>query len=161
MKDIVVGIVVIAVVVTTALIYKNLKSPKTLPKVIDSTSKQDFMNEFNMEIPDDLDSVELKDVTGGMGRGIATRKFEGTFTHTVLADLPDLETGFYEGWLVRGEVGNSNFGFISTGKLKVAKGGFLLEFSSGTDYSDYGGVVVTEELIFDKTPEIHILEGSF
>lgn len=164
--DVVTGIIVIAVVVTSGLIYKNLKSPKTLPTTPPSVIKEEMVEEFNFDIPDDVETADLIDVTGGTGKGIATRKYEnGTFTHAVLADLTDLnlETGsdFYEGWLVRGNVGDSNFSFISTGKMRIAKGGYLLEFSSSTDYSDYTGVVITLETIFDKTPEAHVLEGSF
>jgi hypothetical protein len=95
--------------------------------------------------------------------GIATRKQEnGTFIHVVLADLPDPEEGsFYEGWLVRGEVGDTDFDFISTGKMILAKGGYLLEFESTTDYSDYPGVVITLEEAEDENPETHVLEGIF
>lgn len=155
-KDIVTGIIVIVVVVTAGLLYRNLKSPKTLPTTPPSAIKEEMVKEFNFDIPDDVETADLTDVTGGTGKGIATRKLEnGTFTHAVLADLADLETGFYEGWLVTGDK------FISTGKMRIAKGGYLLEFSSSTDYSDYTKVVITLETIFDETPEIHVLEGSF
>ena len=155
-RDIVTGIIVIAVVVTAGLVYRNLKSPKTLPTSTPSTTKEELTKGFNIEIPDDVESVELVGGVGVVGRGIATRKHEdGTFTHAILADLADLETGFYEGWLVKEDE------FISTGKLRIAKGGYLLEFSSNTDYSDYTGVVITKELNFDRLPEVHILEGSF
>ena len=58
-------------------------------------------------------------------------------------------------------MGDADFAFISTGPMSVAKGGYLLEFSSAIDYSDYKGVVITLEKVNDKTPETHILEGSF
>lgn len=155
-RDVIVGIIVIAAVVTAGLFYKNLKSPKTLPTPTPSTTKSDIQGMFNYQVPEDVESVELKDVSGGSSKAIATRKFEnGTFTHAVLADLPDLDKGFYEGWLVAGDK------YISTGKLRIAKGGYLLEFSSAIDYSDYPKVVITKELIDDQTPETHILEGSF
>ncbi len=74
----------------------------------------------------------------------------------VLADLPDPEKGsYYEGWLVKGD------SVISTGRMQIAKGGYLLEFNSNTDYSDHSEVVVTKEKTADKNPEEHILEGSF
>ena len=73
-----------------------------------------------------------------------------------MADLPDPQAGkFYEGWLVMGEK------VVSTGKFMIAKGGYLLEYESSTDYSDYNMVVVTLEQKDDKTPEVHILEGTF
>lgn len=161
-RDVVTGIIVIAVVITSGLIYKNLKSPKTLPTPFPSTTREDLTREFNFEIPEDVESIELVSVSGRSGRGIATRKYlpaqtgeGGTFTHAVLADLADLESGFYEGWLVMGDE------FISTGKMRIAKGGYLLEFSSSTDYSDYEEVVITLETVFDNLPETHVLEGSF
>ena len=155
-RDVVVGIIIIAVVVTAGLLYKNLKSPKALPTPSSSGTKEELQEMFNYQVPDDVDSVELSDVTGGSAKAIATRKYEnGLYTHAVLADLPDLDSGFYEGWLVMEDK------FISTGKLRIAKGGYLLEFSSSTDYSFYNKVVITKELINDQTPETHILEGSF
>lgn len=162
-KDVVVGIIIIAVVVTAALVYRNLKSPKSLPTPTTSPTIKEMVEGFNWEIPDDVESVELTDVSGGDGRAIATRKYVGgSFSHAVLADLADLSGGaFYEGWLVRGSEGDNNFHFISTGKMRIAKGGYLLEFSSPIDYSDYLGVVITKEFKDDKFPETHILEGSF
>lgn len=155
-RDVVVGIIVIAVVITAGLLYKNLKSPKVLPSPTTSPLMNELVQGFNYDIPDDVESTNLSDVSGGSAKAIATRKYEsGVFTHAVLADLPDLESGFYEGWLVMGEK------FISTGKLRIAKGGYLLEFNSNTDYSDYKKVVITKELKDDKLPETHILEGSF
>ena len=45
--------------------------------------------------------------------------------------------------------------------MRLAKGGYILEFSSTTDYSDHQQVVITHELVADATPEDHVLEGSF
>lgn len=156
-RDVVIGVIVIALVITAGLVYRNLKSEKTLPTPTPSTTNRDeIVKGFNYQIPEDVESIELKDVSGGLGRAIATRKYEnGTFIHAVLADLPDLEQGFYEGWLVLGDK------YISTGKLRIAKGGYLLEFESTTDYSAYNKVVITKELKDDQTPETHVLEGSF
>lgn len=157
-RDFVVGTIVIIIVVIAGLFYKNLKSPKSLPTPTPFSMKnEDAKGIYNFQIPEDVESTELKDVIGGDSRAIATRDFtDGLFTHAVLADIPDLEEGFYEGWLVK-----NDGKFISTGKLRVAKGGYLLEFSSTTDYSDYKKVVITKELKDDVTPEVHVLEGSF
>jgi len=62
---------------------------------------------------------------------------------------------------VRGRQGDENFAYISTGRLTLAKGGYMLEFESSRDYSEYSEVVVTLEAVDDKKPEKHILEGSF
>lgn len=108
-------------------------------------------------VPANADRAELTEVSGGQGIGEATRTFEnGTFSLTVMADLPDPAAGyFYQGWIVKDNT------YLSLGKLEAAKGGFLVNFTSFTNYSDYKKVVVTQEKVFDNTPETHILEGSF
>ncbi len=161
-RDVVIGFVVLVILIGGALWIRKAKNkvetPVPTPNITERISKT-----FNLEIPDDVDKAELTDVSGGDGSGVATRKFEtGIFSHAVLADLPEPTPGyFYEGWLVRGKVGDSNFSYFSTGKLGIAKGGYLLNFASAKDYSDYTKVVVTLEKVNDKTPEQHILEGSF
>ncbi|AKM83151.1 hypothetical protein A2422_03775 [Candidatus Woesebacteria bacterium RIFOXYC1_FULL_31_51] len=156
-KDIVIGFILIIALVGGIFFYKNLKTPKVLPTSTPLTIKSKIEGLFNYVIPDDLDSIELKDVTGGIYRGIAARKFEKRiFTITVLADLPDLSSNeFYEGWVFSGDK------FISIGKLRIAKGGFLVDFTSNTDYSSYNKVTVTKEKVNDNKPESLILEGSF
>ncbi|MDO8340511.1 MAG: hypothetical protein Q7T59_00900 [Candidatus Woesebacteria bacterium] len=156
-KDIVIGLILIIALVGGVFFYKNLKAPKVLPTSTPSTIKSKIEGLFNYVIPDDLDSIELKDVTGGIYRGIAARKFEKrTFTITVLADLPDLSSNeFYEGWI------SSSDKFISIGKLRIAKGGFLVDFTSNIDYSSYNKVTVTKEKVNDNKPESLTLEGSF
>lgn len=160
-RDIVIGLIILAVV-AGAIVW--LRRARTTPEPLPTPSIEEKIEKtFNLEIPEDVERADLNDVTGGTGSGIAIRKYEsGRFTHTLLADLPDPESGtFYEGWLVRGKEGGANFAFISTGRMGVAKGGYLLEFTSSIDYSDYKGVVVTLEKVDDKRPEKHILEGSF
>lgn len=160
-RDIVIGLIILAVV-AGAIVWirraRTTQEPLPTPSIEEKIEKT-----FNLEIPEDVERADLNDVSGGTGSGIATRKYEsGRFTHALLADLPDPVPGtFYEGWLVRGKEGEANFAFISTGRMGVAKGGYLLEFTSSTDYSAYNGVVVTLERVDDKKPEKHILEGSF
>ena len=160
-REIVIGVIILAVV-AGAIVWirraKTAQEPLPTPSIEEKIEKT-----FNLEIPEDVERADLNDVTGGTGSGIATRKYaSGRFTHALLADLPEPASGtFYEGWLVRGKEGEANFAFISTGRMRVAKGGYLLELTSSTDYSDYKGVVVTLERVDDKKPEAHILEGSF
>lgn len=154
-RDIVIGLLVL--VVLAGVVYW-VRKPKVVPQVESQPSvEQKIEDSFKLQIPEDVDKSELSDVSGGSSSGIATRKFEnGKFTHSVLADLPDPESGkFYQGWLVKGD------DMVSTGRLNVAKGGYLLEFESVTDYSDHKGILVTLEEKSDNTPEKHILEGSF
>ena len=160
-REIVIGLIILAVV-AGAIVW--IRRARTTPEPLPTPSIEEKIEKtFNLEIPDDVERADLRDVSGGTGSGIATRKYEsGRFTHAVLADLSDPTLGtFYEGWLVKGKEGDANFAFVSTGRLRVAKGGYLLEFTSSVDYSPYNGVVITLERVDDKRPEVHILEGSF
>ncbi len=157
-RDIVIGLAVLAVLGAFVYFRQRRVDEEDQLKVPQTLSIEDRLEDaFNMEVPEDVEKAELKDVSGGDGSGLATRKYEaGRFTHTVLADLPEPAAGsFYEGWLV------SDSDVISTGRLRVAKGGYLLEFTSTTDYSDYNEVVVTQEKKADQLPETHVLEGNF
>ena len=166
-RDIIIGgIVLLVIIVAGILIFRgsDTDEPVLTPSPESSKESEEQMESlFNMDIPDDVEKAALKDVTGGTASAISTRKYEnGTFTHAVLADLPDPEgSKFYEGWLVRGDVGDDDFEVISTGKMVIAKGGYLLEFTSSRDLSTHPNVVITLETAFDDTPEKHILEGSF
>jgi len=158
-KDIILGLIFLAVFVGLFFFLKNrqalkiTKVPESLPQIEENIEKT-----FRITIPDDVDKVELSAVSDIKGSGIATRKYEsGKFTHMVLADLPDPEAGtFYEGRLVKGDET-----YISTGKMTMAKGGYLLEFQYPIDISSYNKVVITLEKTADSKPEKHILEGSF
>lgn len=151
-KDVILGLVFLAVFAGLYFFLKNrqaskvTKVPESLPQIEENIEKT-----FRISIPDDVDKVELSSVSDIKGSGIATRKYEsGKFTHMVLADLPDPKAGtFYEGWLFKGDET-----YIATGKMTMAKGGYLLEFQYPTDISSYNKVVITLE-------GKHILEGSF
>ena len=160
-RDIVIGIVILALLAGVVYWIRRPKEPLIdLPET--PSIEEQIEESFQTEIPEDVEKTEMIDVTGGASTGIGTRKFEdGVYSHTVLADLPDLELGFYEGWLVTGKEGDEDFDFFSTGRMRLAKGGYILEFSSTTDYSDHQQVVITHELVADATPEDHVLEGSF
>lgn len=162
-RNVVIGLLVL--VGLGALIYWATRT-KTTSEIVPTPTpsvEQRLQESFKYEIPENFEKAELKDVTGGTASGIATRNYEsGKFSHAILADLPDPEAGsFYEGWLVRGQEGDENFAYISTGRMVVAKGGFMLEFEASRDYSDYSGIIVTLEKVNDQKPEKHILEGSF
>jgi hypothetical protein len=161
-KTIVLGLIVFVAIAGVVILLKRPKTSNPLPSPTPNITEK-IENGFNYQIPEDAERIELKDVSGGEGSGLATRKFEnGKFNHVILADLADPAAGsFYEGWLVRGKQGDSNYSVVLTGKLRVAKGGYLLEFESDKDYSDYKQVIVTLEKVDDKNPETHILEGSF
>lgn len=162
-RDTLIGLIVIILVFGLGYAYyKKVKPTLTIPAPT-TTYKKEIESAFGLIIPDDVDSVDLTSVNGSDSRGIATRKYEdGTFTHSVLADLPELSgKSFYQGWLVRGSEGDENYALVSTGALTLAKGGFVLEFTKSTDYSDYQKVVVSLETKLDTKIETTILEGSF
>lgn len=163
-RDIVIGIIVL-LLIGGVVLWRQRAARQEQPEPVGETlSREEQLEErFQLDIPEDVDKAELDDATGGTATGLATRKFEdGTFTHGVLADLPDPETGkFYQGWLVKGEEGDDDFDIVSTGRLSMAKGGWSLDFQASTDYSDYSRVLITAEEREDSTPEDTLLEGSF
>lgn len=163
-RDIVVGGIILALLSGAIYLRQRAQGPIDETRVPETLSAEEtFENKFNISIPDDVDKTELKDVRGGTGSGIATRKYENnTFTHSILSDLPDPEQGlFYEAWLIRGEEGSENYSLVSTGKLRLAKGGWTLDFQGTNDLTDHSKVIVSLEKISDKTIETKILEGSF
>lgn len=142
-KDIVIGLVVVTVIVVTGLIIKNNRDSKLQESLENIPSVEEKIEEKfgGLIVPDDVEKVELNDVSGGTGYGIATRT-------EILADLPELSNGkTYQAWLEKdGEK-------ILLGSLRVAKGGYLLEYNSAK-FPGYNKVIIT----LDK---INILEGSF
>lgn len=164
--DILLGLAIVAVV--SGVIYwikkpslKNLPKPTQTPTIEQIEGKLE--DTFKRQIPEDLDKTELKDVAGGDGSGVAARKFEkGVFNLTVLADLPDPEAGnFYQVWLQRGMRGEDGFGLVSLGKMRIEKGGYLIDYKVNKDYSDYKQVFVSREKVFDSKIESSVLEGVF
>jgi hypothetical protein len=148
-RDIIVGVVVL--VGLAGLIYYWRKPPiedeLQVPQTLSVEDEIEGM--FNLQIPEDVDRAELSDKTGGDASGIATREqFNGKYTHTVLADLPDPQVGSYTAELVKDD------NVMTTGTLRTAKGGYLLEFQSEEDLSEYNTVRV-------KLGEEVVLEGSF
>lgn len=163
-KDLIVGIVVIAVVVGIVYFWrtrgKDLKVPETTP----SPSAQEQIEErFNVVLPEGAEKIQLKDVEGKDAIAIATRSFsEGAFSLTILADLPVPEEGtYYQGWIIKGEEGYEDYAVLTLGRLSVAKGGYILDFEAAKDYSNYEKVVVSKETLADDMIEDTILEGSF
>jgi hypothetical protein len=148
-RDIIVGLVIL--VGLAALIYywrrpvvdEELQVPQTL------SVEDEIEDMFSLQIPEDVDKAELLDKIGGDASAIATREFvDNKFTHTVLADLPDLEIGSYVAELVKDDE------VLETGVLRAAKGGYILEYQSDKDLSEYKTVRVK---LGDET----VLEGSF
>ncbi len=160
-RDIIIGVVVLALLAGFVYYRNNKKETPTVPPVV--SNEKTLEDKFKIQIPDDVDKADLKAADGGSASGIATKDFtDNKFTSSVLADLPVPAAGeFYQAWLVKGETGSSDYAVVSLGKLKTAKGGYLLDYSSKADYPDYKKVIVTLEKKSDNTPEKTVLEGSF
>ena len=113
--------------------------------------------EVIMASPEKIDLIQVSEVEGS---AVANRVYSGgEFIHTIVAELPVLDTGFYEGWLIRQLEGQTEY--FSTGKLAESEDAFYLEYRSKDDKSSYNEVVVTLETDDDGLLEKHVLEGSF
>ena len=162
-RDIVIGLLVLLLL--AGVIYWRQRSQRpeevAVPQTLSTEDK--IEDKFNVQIPENVDKAELKDVSGGNASGLATRKFENEeFELGILADLPAAQTGsFYEGWISKGEEGKEGYEILSLGGLMVAKGGYLLDFKSVTNYSDYSKVIVSLEKSVGESPDKSVLEGSF
>ncbi|MEK7470483.1 MAG: hypothetical protein AAB622_00545 [Patescibacteria group bacterium] len=141
-KDIVIGIAVVALLTATILVVKNNRDAKLQESLKGTpTIEQKVEEKFGgLQVPADVEKTELKDVSGGDGFGIATRT-------EVLADLPSPANGAYQVWLEKD--GKK----VLLGNMRVAKGGYLLEYSSAK-FPGYDKVIVTLN-------SSNILEGSF
>ena len=151
-RDILIGFIIIALIIFGASYYRKIKNPfnkaTSISTPISISFKDEFENNFKYDIPEDQNSIELKDVSGGDARGIATEK-------EILVDAADPSTGYYyEAWLIKDDQA------VSLGKLQVAKGGWLLEYDKNKN-SEYQKIIISLEKINDNKIETKILEGSF
>lgn len=162
-RDIIIGLIVVALIGGIIYFSRRAKTPRLETIAPTPTVEEEIESKFKTEIPQDVQKAELKDVRGGDASALATRKYaDGRFTHIVMADLPDPEAGsYYQAWLVKGNEGEPDYSLVSTGRLRIAKGGWLLEYNSVKDYSDHPKVIVSLEKVNDGKIEIKVLEGSF
>ena len=151
-KQIFIGLFAILAVIGVAIGVGRTKRTSRLPTVLPTPAPVNvglIQKTFNLTIPDDMEKTDLVKVGGIEGVGVATRKWqEGRFTLTIMADLPTPVGQEYRAWL-ENKAGEK----VALGNLYLAKGGYLLDFESKINYSDYRKVVVAA-----KT---NLLEGSF
>lgn len=164
-RDIVIGLLLLTLVSgyyiwQTARTSNDMQITEENTNVLSSTEEK-LEETFNIQIPDDVEKISLEDKKDQDATGIATRKYtDDTFIHSVLADLPDPADGeFYQGWLVKGE--DEQEDIRKTSKLRIAKGGYLLEFEAGEDLTDYNKVIISKETTDDSEMEEIVLEASF
>ena len=160
-KDYIVWFVVLLLIFGGYFFLKKTKTSqnKEIAYPTPSSIEKKITEKFGgIVIPTDADRSDLSPVNGKDGFGMATRRYSnGKFSLTVLGDLPEPKSGqFYQAWIL----GNNGMP-INVGKLSVAKGGYLVDFTTTGDYSNYSKVFVTLESKFDSNPEEHVLEGSF
>ena len=150
-RDVLIGFVVVVLIIIGIIAYRQNKAKKVsvTPTPTSITFENELEDSFKYDIPDNANSIELKDVSGGNGRGIATEK-------EVLADIEDPAIGYYyEAWLE-----NSSNERVSLGRLRMAKGGWLLEYDK-SQRGDYNKLIISLERANDFTIEKRILEGTF
>ncbi len=150
-KEVFVGLFVILVILGVIFGVKKARDSKVKPLNIPTPIEtQELESKFNLTIPDDVEKINLQVASGFEGMGVATRKFvNGVFSHIIIADLPEPASGNYQSWLIKDD--NTK---IPTGTLKLAKGGYLLDFTSNTNYSNYKKVEV-------KLGDKIVMTGSF
>lgn len=150
-KDIITGFIIIVLIIAGVYLFKYLKKEKTIqvtPSPASYEFKKDFSDSFKINIPDNVNAIELNDISGGDTRGIATE-------NEVLVDANDPENSyFYEAWLEKD--GKQ----VSLGKLQMAKGGWLLSYDK-SKYVGYKKIIISLEKTNDNKIEKRILEGSF
>lgn len=159
LRDIVIAVVILGVI---GFILYNISTPDNTPQLEatpnTNTVESDLEDRFRREIPDDVEKTELEGTVEGTSvSALAIRNFEnGLYTASVLADLeaPSDGTSYYA-WINRGEE------YVRLGMLQSAKGGWLIDYESSTDYSEYDRVVVSEESAPGAEPQDVVLEGTF
>ena len=137
-------VALVAVVIGFFLLFPSLKkSPPSLniPLATPGIEEQIEQKFGGLDIPEDVEKIELKNVSGDEGIGIATRS-------EILADLPDLGRG--ESYQVLLSDGSKT---ILLGNLRLAKGGYILEYDS-SKYPEFDQIIIVKG-------SKRILEGSF
>ena len=133
------------VLLIAGLLYLSKKNnnpaPSFIPEETPSVESQIKGKIKGISIPDDANTVELINVSGGEGMGILTET-------GVYADLPELGSG--EEYKVFIADGTSK---MLIGSLSSVKGGFILEFDL-SKYKNYKQIIVMRG---NQT----ILTGSF
>jgi len=143
-KVIIIFLALVLVIFAANLVSQKIENNKTSIVLPDETPtvEQQMKEKFKgLVIPDDTEKIELTNVSGEEGMGIATK-------NEIIADLPNLPKGeSYQVVLIKGTE------TIILGNLTQTKGGWILEY----DLSNYPGY---NQIIVVKGTK-HILEGSF
>jgi hypothetical protein len=117
---------------------------------------EEFLEESGIEIPEDNERVVLDAVGGGENTGVMAWSSEGAqATVTVIASLPDLQTGTYAAWL------SFEDEFTRIGNLRLSKSGYLLDTRVEARVIEQAQrVIVSRETGVDRgEPVDRVLEG--
>jgi hypothetical protein len=152
-KDIVIGFIIIFIIFGSMYLFKNYRSKKVeiqgTPAPVSITYKNDFEKKFKYTIPEGVNSIELKDISGGDGMGLAT-------DNEILADIKDPDSGsFYQAWLE-----SNNGKVVLLGNLNISKGGWMIVYDK-SKMPEAQKIIVSLEKRNDSIIETKILEGSF
>lgn len=116
------------------------------------SSEDELEKSLRFQIPEDAEKTELRNLRGDASKAIATRRVVNEVLE--ISILADLDEGSYQAYLVKGEQGSEDYSEIPAGELRLAKGGYLLEFESSEDLSAYDKIIV-------KDGDNVVFEGSF
>jgi hypothetical protein len=153
--------VVIVLILLGLWLWRRTQAEPTAPTNEDTVLESrvnEFLDNAGFSLPEDIDRANLDGTLEGDSTGVATRsQIDDATEYTVLASLPDLISGWYQAWLTT-EDGQDP---VSLGQLIIAKGGYVVETTTQTDWSQRGRVIVTHEETLDDQPETTILEGLY
>ncbi len=162
-RDIVIGLVVLAIIAGAIYFSQrngaDLEISEPTPTPTGQIERQ-LEETLQREVPEDVEKVELQDEDS---IAIVTREEAATGGHlvTVLADLPQPEEGeFFQAFLERGEQDTEEFERVSLGRLNSIKGGYVVEFQSNQDLSEYNRVIISKQTRLSNEPEEVVLEGD-
>lgn len=96
--------------------------------------------------------TQLKSVGRTEGYGVVQWS-EDRRSMTVLANLPQLQKGFYQAWMI--VEGSST----SLGSMRMGKGGYVVDYTSLSKLPEVMSVVVSQEWKKDNILEEKVLEG--
>ena len=161
-RDIVIGAIVIVILVfLVGYFVRKGRNKAAEPQPTSSAEAvREIEDKFKIDIPENAEMLELKNLTQDSISALAARsKTDSMYNISVLADLPDPKPGSqYSAWLLKDTKDKE---FVKLGNLRIAKGGYLIDYQSKTDYSDYNMVLISEETKNDATIETKLLEGTF
>ena len=152
-------VVVILVVIGLRLLRRPAPSTPTPTPETTTEEVKDRVNRLlesaGIEVPAGVKRVDLVG-SDSQSTGVATVKADGQAEITILAAVPDLDTGWYEGWLTKSDGSEP----LSLGRLTLAKGGYLLE-TTITEIGDRRQIIVSSQVKPSDQPTTEILKGTF